>query len=197
MPITPLFINANRNLDTNKVPDISQGLDSVRAFGWEIIFHPPQSVLEGQPEQQPFRIAARSVSPIGYTSEDIPVHRVNDVVFYPGKSTPTELTVVFDDLYRTKHGALVYKWFQQVYNPVTGELTPGFIEAQGNFKTQIELVKLNGVGQPFTHVKLVGCYPKSWEEGEFNYSTNEFHTVTAVFRWDFAVSETDVNVKPG
>lgn len=197
MPITPYFKNANRDLDSNKVPDISQALDSVRAWGWEIIFHPPQVVLQGQPELQPFRIAAKSVSPIGYTLEDIPVHRTNDVVFYPGKATPTELTIVFDDLYRTKQGSTVYKWLQQVYNPVTGEFTPGFVEAVGNFKTQIEIVKLNGLGQPFTHIKLVGCYPKSWEESEFNYATSEFHTITSVFRWDFAVAEFDTNVKPG
>ena len=112
MPYNPLFINSqNRGLKGKSLPMVSQDLDSIRAYQWEITFYNvPVDAANGV--DRPLTLAAKSVSQTGYTVEDIEVHRVNDKVFYPGKASPEELTVQFDNLYKTKMGSLLYEWIQ-------------------------------------------------------------------------------------
>ena len=50
---------------------------------------------------KPFTLAAKQVNGIGISVEDIPVHRVNDQVFYPGKPSTEEMTVTFDNVVKT------------------------------------------------------------------------------------------------
>mgnify|MGYP003676980840 FL=1 len=117
--------------------------------------------------------------------EDIPVNRVNDVTYYPGRPSMGELEVTFDNLLKTKTGWQLYKYFQSVYDPTTGEFTSTFLNSPGNFKTTAEVLELNGQMEPVSMVKLVGLYPKAFNKAEKNYSTNEFDTVSVTFRYDF------------
>jgi hypothetical protein len=197
MPYNPLFVTSqNRNLQGKKLPMVSQDLDSVRAYQWEITFYNvPVAAANGV--DRPLTLAAKSVSQTGYTVEDIEVHRVNDKVFYPGKASPEELTVQFDNLYKTKMSSLLFDWIKTIYNPVTGEfengrqVTPGGVV--GNFKTVADIVQLDNKGKPMSFTRLYGVYPKSWKQAEFNYSTNEFHTIEATFRYDFIVQNANTN----
>ena len=34
----------------------------------------------------------------------------------------------------------------------------------------------------------MGAYPKSITHGEYNYSTNEFHTIEMAFRYDYFIN---------
>jgi hypothetical protein len=193
----PLFITSqNRGLKGKSLPMVSQDLDSVRAYQWEITFYNvPVDAANGV--DRPLTLAAKSVSQTGFTVEDIEVHRVNDKVFYPGKASPDELTVIFDNLYKSKMGSLLYNWLQNIYNPVTGEfeqarqVTTG--KVAGNFKTVADIVQLDNKGKPMSFTRLYGIYPKSWKQAEFNYSTNEFHTIEVVFRYDFIVQNANTN----
>lgn len=197
MPYNPLFVTSqNRNLQGKKLPMVSQDLDSVRAYQWEITFYNvPVAAANGV--DRPLTLAAKSVSQTGYTVEDIEVHRVNDKVFYPGKASPDELTVQFDNLYKSKIGSLLFDWIKTIYNPVTGEfengrqVTPGSVV--GNFKTVADIVQLDNKGKPMSFTRLYGVYPKSWKQAEFNYSTNEFHTIEVMFRYDFIVQNANTN----
>jgi hypothetical protein len=197
MPYNPLFINSqNRGLKGKSLPMVSQDLDSIRAYQWEITFYNvPVDAANGV--DRPLTLAAKSVSQTGYTVEDIEVHRVNDKVFYPGKASPEELTVQFDNLYKTKMGSLLYAWIQSIYNPVTGEFTQGRgVTAggvAGNFKVTADIVQLDNKGKPMSFTRLYGLYPKSWKQAEFNYSTNEFHTIEVSFRYDFIVQNANTN----
>lgn len=180
-----------RELEDGKLPVISQDLDSLRSYTWEITFTPPVDAPAGTFDK-PLTLAAHQVSPIGFTSEDIEVNRVNDKVWYPGKVTPEELVVNFHNLFKSKAGVHLYQWMQQIYDPVTGQFTPGFLEAQGNFKTQVEILQLNHAMQPFTHQKLYGVYPKKWLSAELNYGNNDFHNIEVTFRYDWVVQESGV-----
>ena len=51
------------------------------------------------------------------------VDRVNDKVFYPGKTTPGDLVVTFDNLYLRETAADLWKYFKHTYDPITGEMT--------------------------------------------------------------------------
>ena len=181
--------NLNRDLtDGTATPSISHDLDSVRAYQWEITFHPPEGVEnEEGGVAKPFTLAAKQVNGIGISVEDIPVHRVNDQVFYPGKPSTEEMTVTFDNVVKTKANVQLFRFFQTIYDPVTGEFTHTHLANPGAFKTNIELVQLGSDMQPFNYIQLIGAWPKSLTAAEYNYSQNEFHTLEMKMRYDFII----------
>jgi len=169
------------------LPRISTELDSVRAYQWEVHFFGLPSEVAG--EQTDLTIAAKQISPVGYATQDIEVNRINDVVYYPGKPAVEEVTITFDNLYLRKTATALWKWFKNTYDPLTGEMTK-FAAPGGNanlsFKAnKMELILLGNTLTPIRVIELYGTYPKSWKASELNYSTNEFHTIEMIFRYDF------------
>jgi hypothetical protein len=155
--------NLNRNLNDNDgLPVISQDLDSIRSYQWEISFYPPAEIEVPLGFSKPLTLAAKRVAGMQVQVEDIPVNRVNDVVYYPGRPSMGELEVTFDNLLRTKAGFQLYKYFQTVYDPATGEFTTTFLDNPGQFKTNAEILELDGSMEPVSMVKLVGVYPKKF-----------------------------------
>ena len=171
------------------LPVISEGLDSVRAYQFEIHFELPSIVPDPQGK---LTLAAKQVTAAGFSTEDIEVHRVNDKVFYPGKGSSEELTVTFDNFYQPKIANALWTWFSTIFDPTNGKY---YSEVQGNSPQQAPIngwkaqratiVHLDAQGQPLMETRLFGVYPKSWKTAEFNYSTNDFHTIEMVFRYDF------------
>jgi len=187
MAKTNFFITSDkRDLADGQMAMISQDLDSIRKYGWELIFQPPVNSPAGAYDR-PLTMAAKAVGETGMTLDKIQVDRVNDRVFYAGKATPSDLTVTFDNLFATKTGVHLWEWFKTIYDSTTGQFTPLFLEAasQGVFKTQIDVLQLNAAGQPFTHQKFYGCYPTDIKWAEKNYSDSEFDQVTVTFSFDF------------
>lgn len=169
------------------LPRISTELDSVRSYQFEVHFFGLPREISG--EQTDLTLAAKQVSQVGYSTEDIEVPRVNDKVFYPGKPSVEEVMITFDNLYLRKTASTLWKWFRNTYDPLTGEMTK-FAAPGGNanlsFKAnKMEIVMLDNTVNPHSVLELYGVYPKSWKAAEFNYSTNEFHTLEVAFRYDF------------
>jgi|TARA_Y100000310_G_scaffold137913_1_gene136866 hypothetical protein len=172
------------NVGPTRIPMISQDLDSVRTYQFEVHFKFPEGVTGNK--QDELTLAAKQITSVGMTVQDIEVHRVNDKVFYPGKVNQEEVTVTFDNLYRPDISNQLWNWFKAIYNPMTGK----YNEAKKPFKAKsCTILHLDAQGQPITETNLYGVYPKSWKTGEFNYSTNEFHTIELVLRYDFMESK--------
>ena len=182
----------NRNLnDTKGLPVISQDLDAVRAYQWEITFFPPAEVEVPISFSKPLTLAAKQVNGMQVSVEDIEVNRVNDKVYYPGRPSFGELEVTFDNLLKSKAGWQLFKYFQTIYDPTTGEMTSTFLSNPGSFKSKVEILELNGQMDPISLIELRGVYPKSFNKAEKNYSTNEFDTVSVTFRYDFLFQKGD------
>lgn len=170
------------------LPQVSTELDSVRAYQYEIhFFGLPTSV--GPAGGTDLTIAAKQVSPIGMSVEDIEVNRVNDKMFYPGRPALEEVSITFDNLYLKNTAPDLWTWFTSIYDPLTGEMTkfaaPGG-DPRRTFKaTKMEVILLDNTITPHSAIELYGVYPKSWRGAELNYSTNEFHTIEVSFRYDF------------
>ena len=173
----------NRTLtpDSVSLPLISQGLDSIRAYQWEIHFELPRTGVSDETKVDKLVLAAKQVTAAGFTTEDIEVHRVNDKVFYAGKSSPEEITVTFDNFYANngKVSNLLWDWYKTTYNPMKGTF------GTDNKVQKMTLLHLGPTSVPQYETTLFGVYPKSWKTSEFNYSTNEFYTIEVVFRYDF------------
>jgi hypothetical protein len=169
------------------LPKISTMLDSVRAYQFEVRFYGLPAQLVGS--QQDLTLAAKQVSPLGGAVDDIVAERVNDRVFYPGKFTPDELTITFDNLYLKNTTPTLMEWFKTIYDPISGDMTklsaPG---GPGNrtFKSnKLTVMQLDNTRTPHAYVEVYGVYPKAIKFSEMNYSTNEFATVEVTFRYDF------------
>jgi hypothetical protein len=138
-------------------------------------------------EPETLTLAAKQVTQIGFASEDIVADRVNDKYFYPGKVTPEEVTITFDSLVEGQVAEKLFDWMSSVYDPRSGSFTPGFVQGEAGFKTDVLIYQLDAEMSPVKHIRLYGAYPRSWKTAEFNYATNEFHTIEVVLRFDFAV----------
>tara|TARA_R100000005_G_C4940585_1_gene165269 strand:- start:277 stop:846 length:570 start_codon:yes stop_codon:yes gene_type:complete len=173
----------SRVLTGGESPQLSHTLESFRAYQWEIEF----SLPKGFEETEKLTLAAKKVSQISFTSEDIVADRVNDKFYYPGKVTPETVTVTFDNLVRGNVAEKLYDWMSNTYDPVNGVFTPQFMAGNGGFKLPVKIFQLDNAMMPIRHTCLYGAYPKSWKLADFNYSTNEFHTIEVDIRYDFAV----------
>ena len=201
MATSPIYIDADnfREKEAGEgLPLISQGLDSVRTYQFELHLDLPAGVTGGLVDTRELVLACKQVSQVGFSIEPIEVHRVNDKVFYPGKASPEELTVTFDNFYgnNAEVSRGLYRWFQSIYNPVTGRFntvpgaTGGGIGPKETFKTKANLYHLDAQGSPIAETIMMGLMPISWKTAEFNYSTNEFHTIEMGFRYDFLQHKT-------
>ena len=168
------------------LPTISTDLDSVRAYQFEIHFF---GLPEDVTDESDLTLAAKKVSGLEMKNEAIVVDRVNDKVFYPGKTTPGELSVDFDNLYLRETSADLYRYFRNIYDPITGEMTkssqPGGTAGRSFKAERVEVVMLDNTMTPHSTIELYGVYPMSWAAAEFNYSTNSFHQLTVNFKYDF------------
>jgi len=168
------------------LPTISTDLDSVRAYQFEIHFFGLPADVTNQPD---LTLAAKKVGGLEMKSEAIAVDRVNDKVYYPGKVTPGELTVDFDNLYLRETASDLYRYFRHTYDPITGEMTksaqPGGTAGQTFKADKVEIVMLDNTMTPHSTIELYGVWPSTWSASEFNYTTNGFHQLTVNFKYDF------------
>ena len=175
-----------RNFKAGKgLPQVSTDIDSVRAYQFEVHFNGVPATAGAQEED--YTLAAKQVSPVMYGVDDIPVHRGNDILFYPGKPSLEEITVTFDNLYLKSTTKGLWEWFKTTYDPLTGEVAknskPG---GGGTFKAnKMEIILLDNTLTPHSVVAAYSVWPKSWRTAELNYSTNDFHTIEVSFRFDF------------
>jgi hypothetical protein len=194
MAYSQFFVNSERReIKDKKLPYLSHSLDSVRRNQFEVVFYNIPGARFGT-ENRPLTLACKSVSPIAWNIEEIAAPRVNDTFYYPGRATPTDVTMVFDNIFSIKGSQYLFNWLKTIYNPETGEMTPGLSDTgAGSFKVCADVIELNTQGKPFTHTRLFGLWPKQWQEDERAYDASEFHTITCTFRYDFAVKRPNSN----
>jgi hypothetical protein len=168
------------------LPTISTDLDSVRAYQFEIHFHGLPADVTNETD---LTLAAKKITGLEIKNEAIVIDRVNDKVHYPGKTTPGELSVDFDNLYLRETASDLFRYFRSVYDPITGQMTknsqPGGLAGTSFKADKVEVVQLDNTLVPHSVVELYGVYPTSWSASEFNYSTNQFHQLTVNFKYDF------------
>lgn len=164
------------------LPRISSELDSVRSYQFECRFTLPNG--NGTIASTQLTTAAKQVGPIGGTTDDIVVDRLNDKVFYPGKFAPEPLTITFDNQLLTRSSPVLWEWFTTTYNPMTGD-GPQNTRIGGFKALKLDILELNTDSEPVSIIGLYGVFPTGIKFSEKNYSTNEFSTIEVTFRYDF------------
>ena len=169
------------------LPKISTKLDSIRAYQFEVKFFglPPEFTMQ----QQELTAAAKQVSPIGGSVDDIVVDRLNDKVYYPGKFTPEAVTVTFDNQVLSQNTPALWNWFKSIYDPITGDMTklsaPGGPGNKSFKASKMTILELDNTNEPHSYIEVYGVYPTGVRFSEKNYSTNDFSTIEVTFRYDF------------
>ena len=175
------------------LPKISTSLDSVRAYQFEVRFFKLPNITQGvnrldQDTVNTITTAAKQVSPIGGSVDDIVVDRLNDKVYYPGKFTPEAVTITFDNQLLSKTTPALWEFFKTIYDPITGDLTkltkPGGPGGSFNLE-KVEIYEFDNTNNLHAAIGLFGVYPTGVRFSEKNYSTNDFSTVEVTFRYDF------------
>jgi len=168
------------------LPTISTDLDSVRAYQFEIHFFGLPAEVTNQTD---LTLAAKKITGAEINVEPMPIDRVNDKVFYPGRPTQGDLVVTFDNLYLRETASDLWKYFTSIYDPITGEMTknsqPGGVAGQTFKAEKVEIVQLDNTLVPHSTLELYGVWPNKWSAAEFNYSTNDFHSIEVTFKYDF------------
>jgi len=180
--------NYRANFEPGKtLPKVSTKLDSIRSYQFEVKFYglPPEFTLQ----QQELTAAAKQVSPIGGSVDDIVVDRLNDKVFYPGKFTPENVTITFDNQLLTNNTPALWTWFKSIYDPMSGDQTklaaPGGPGNKSFKASKMTILELDNTNEPHAYIEVYGVYPTGVRFSEKNYSTNDFSTVEVTFRYDF------------
>ena len=169
------------------LPKISTKLDAIRAYQFEVKFFglPPEFTMQ----QQELTAAAKQVSPIGGSVDDIVVDRLNDKVYYPGKFTPEAVTVTFDNQVLSQNTPALWNWFKSIYDPITGDMTklsaPGGPGNKSFKASKMTILELDNTNEPHSYIEVYGVYPTGVRFSEKNYSTNDFSTIEVTFRYDF------------
>ena len=184
------YYKTRRTFEPGKeLPEVSNDLDSVRAYQFEIIFKDVQIPFGSSVNIQDLTLAAKRVSGLATRNEFITVDRVNDKLYYPGKVTNEDLQIEFDNLYLKDTAGDLYDYFKTIYDPITGEMTkfarPGGTSGSAFKTAQIQIVELDNTMTPHATTNVYGAFPISWAASEFNYATNDFHTLTMTLKYDF------------
>lgn len=185
--MTSVFFNQQRlrrnivGTSGQELPLISTNLDSIRAYNFEIEF---EQLPNGFGDTPILTVAAKQVSPIGAMVEEIAVDRMNDKVFYPGKFSPEEVTITFDNLYLERSSEELFNWFLTTHDSMQGRADPPLNRPYAKCH-RMRITEFNTGGDPAAYVDLFGVFPKSIRFSEKNYSTNEFSTLEVGFRFDF------------
>jgi len=169
------------------LPKLSTKLDSVRSYQFEVKFFGLPVEFIGT--QQVLTAAAKQVGPIGGQIDDIVVDRLNDKVYYPGKFTPENVVITFDNQLLSQTTPALWNWFKTIYDPLTGDMTklsaPGGPGNRSFKASKMTVLELDNTNEPHAYIEMYGVYPTGVRFSEKNYATNDFSTVEVTFRYDF------------
>ena len=188
------YYKTNRNFEEGQLPLVSKSLDSFRTYQWEVDFVGLESLLQDAAVSvngntvDKLTLAAKKISGLEVSVENITADRVNDRLNYPGKVSYGEAIITFDNLYQEDICGLLYTWFRSIYNPITGSTTAA--AAPGGLKDTFKLpvVKIRLLGNQMNSQKVInlfGVYPTKYSVSELNYSTSDFHTIEMSLKYDF------------
>jgi hypothetical protein len=68
---------------------------------------------------------------------------------------------------------------------MTENSQPGGVAGKTFKADKVEIVQLDNTMTPHATVDLYGVWPTKWSAAEFNYSTNDFHSIDVTFKYDF------------
>lgn len=143
----------------------------------------------------PLTIACKTCTIPTLTTAENPLHRINDIVYTPGKSEYNAIEFSFYEFIKENvnntdnsgvtmsAGEFLYNWQQSIHNAKTG--------VQGAKKSiahNAAIVQINGEGQPVRVWNIYKCWPTSVEFASLDSADGSAQEVSCTVRYDWAES---------
>lgn len=171
----------------------SSVLEPVRQNRWMMQFtRVPGNISGNGPNKLAF--AAHTASQPTLTTASQEHHRLNERFYTAGKPEWNEITVEFYDYIDGEDsvGHIMWEWSTSIYNPITGQM---FFKSQ--YTTSATLALLDPAGGVIRVWNLFYAWPTEVAWGDsLDASSEDIVSVSANFRYDYAVKGTDVDTSP-
>jgi hypothetical protein len=165
---------------------ISTSLDAIRNYQFEVDFRNIPAL--GDFKEGDLQIGVNKVTAYGPKMDMVEIHRVNDIVKYPGKMKFEPITVTFDNQLLIPHYAHLWEYIKSVYNPLTGQYHSPATGAR-NIATlkaaRLIVRQLSGQNTPISETTFWGVFPIEYAIAEQKYAdTNVINTIDVKFSFD-------------
>lgn len=119
-----------------------------------------------------------------WSNEAIELKHMNESRFVIGRATFSDGELTFYDFVDREVAKSLYNWYQQGYNPETGQM--GLAR---DYKKTCYLTQYAPNGTMSRKWKLIGCFLKSCKWGEANQEGNEVCKLTMGLKYDKAIPD--------
>lgn len=172
----------------------SSVLEPIRQNRWIMQFTRVPGNLSGNgPNKLAFTAHSASQPTLATAAQE--THRLNERFYTAGRPEWQEISVEFYDFIdgEDSAGHILWQWATSIYNPVTGQM---FFKSQ--YTTSATLALLDPAGGVIRVWNLFYCWPTEVNWGDtLSSDTEDIISVSANFRFDYAVKGTDVDTSPG
>lgn len=132
-------------------------------------------------------IACHSCTTPSITTDEQEMHRINDRVYVPGKSSYGTIDLSFYECIKvtdsnpyTPAGEILFNWQTLIHNPATG---------QQNYKKDTAgnaiIAQFDGLGNIVRTWNIYSCWPTNVKFGDLDATNGDVQSVTATLRFDW------------
>lgn len=118
------------------------------------------------------------------TIEEIPLHWMNEIRYVAGKATYETIPLRLKDMVNVGIAKAVYDWQRRVYDPETGN-----ISFADKYKLESSLILYAPDMSTERVWNLYGCWPRGFNPGALDMSSNEKVLLDVTIRYDRAVPQ--------
>lgn len=154
----------------------------------------------GGDDEESLSIACKTCSIPQLNTSENAIHRINDIVYTPGKSEYQVIELSFYEFIKDKGdngskknsaGSILYNWQQQIHRA-----SSGVQGAKKSIAHNAAIVQIDGDGTPVRVWNVYNCWPTSVTFSGLDSSTGEVQDVQCTLRYDWAES-TNYDVEIG
>lgn len=127
------------------------------------------------------RLTVNKVSIPTFELDDIEIRKGNSSVWYAGTPSFSEGTLEVDDMVGLEARAVLEAWHARAYDVTTDKGGRAI-----NYKRNATLTEYTSDRVAVRSWKLIGCWIKSLDEGEYDKTNDDLVRISATFRYDRA-----------
>lgn len=132
--------------------------------------------------QEVIRLTVNKAPVPHFELNDIEIRKGNSVVHYAGTPTFNDGTLEVDDMIGAQSKAVLEAWQNLAYNVVTDKGGRAI-----DYKRNATLIEYTSDHVRVRSWKLIGCWVKNIEEGEYDKESDDLRRVTGTIRYDRAI----------
>lgn len=132
--------------------------------------------------QEVIRLTVNKAPVPHFELNDIEIRKGNSVVHYAGTPTFNDGTLEVDDMIGAQSKAVLEAWQNLAYNVVTDKGGRAI-----DYKRNATLIEYTSDHVRVRSWKLIGCWVKNIEEGDYDKESDDLRRVTGTIRYDRAI----------